>query len=239
MAPRVVLITGTSSGLGLELAKLLLAEEAVYKVVGTSRGPLDEGHELSKHPKYTHKEMDVTSCESVEKTFADVGKEEGRLDVLVNNAAFGIFGTTEHTDLKRWHELFETNVFGVVRCTHGALKIMRPARVGQIINISSIAGFQGMPFNDTYVSSKFAMEGFTECQASYLHKYGIKVSLVEPGPILTNFVKTVEENHKLPEPDDAYSALLPEFEKMMAEQFKDENMVKLAVFCQQLVFQLL
>ena len=72
----------------------------------------------------------------------------------------------------------------------------------------------GMPFNDTYVSSKFAMEGFTECQATYLHKYGIKISLVEPGPILTNFVKTVEDNHKLPEPDDAYSALTPEFEKV-------------------------
>lgn len=95
MAPRVVFITGTSSGLGLELAKLLLKQEAVYKVVGTSRGPLAKDHELSKNPKYTHKEMDVTSCESVEQTFAAVGKEEGRLDVLVNNAAFGIFGTLQ------------------------------------------------------------------------------------------------------------------------------------------------
>ncbi|KAK9863475.1 hypothetical protein WJX84_010611 [Apatococcus fuscideae] len=84
----------------------------------------------------------------------------------------------------------------------------------------------GMPFNDTYTSSKFAMEGFTECQATYLHRYGIQISLVEPGPILTNFVKTVEENHKLPHPDDAYSPLTPEFEKMMGEQFKDENMVQ-------------
>ena len=161
MAPRVVLITGTSSGLGLELAKLLLVDEAVYKVVGTSRGPLEDGHELSKHPKYTHKQMDVTSCDSVSQTFAEVGKEEGRLDVLVNNAAFGIFGTTEHTDLRRWHELYETNVFGVVRCTHGALKIMRPARVGQIINISSIAGFQGAAFPSVRLQS---------CQENFLER---------------------------------------------------------------------
>lgn len=72
----------------------------------------------------------------------------------------------------------------------------------------------GMPFNDTYTSSKFAMEGFTECQATYLHRYGIHISLVEPGPILTDFVNRVEKDHKLPEPDDAYSALTPEFEKV-------------------------
>ncbi len=143
MAPRIVLITGTSSGLGLELAKLLLADKDVYQVIGTSRSALEEGHELTKNDKYTHKVMDVTSCESVEKVFKEVHTEFKRLDVLVNNAAFGIFGTTEQTDLKRWHELFETNVFGVVRCTHGALKIMRDRRAGQIINISSIAGFQG------------------------------------------------------------------------------------------------
>ncbi len=75
----------------------------------------------------------------------------------------------------------------------------------------------GMPFNDTYVSSKFALEGFTECQASYLHKFGIKISLVEPGPIKTDFVNRVEKDHKLPKPDDAYSALTPEFEKVITD----------------------
>lgn len=71
-----------------------------------------------------------------------------------------------------------------------------------------------MPFNDCYVSSKFALEGFSECQASYLHRFGIHVSLVEPGPILTDFINRVEKDHKLPEPNDAYSALTPEFEKV-------------------------
>lgn len=143
MAPRVILITGTTSGLGLDLAKLLLSDSEVYKVIGTSRGPLDKDHELSKCPKYTHKVMDQRSCESVEQVFAEVGKEEGRLDVLVNNAAFGAMGTSEQTSLEKWHDMFETNVFGVIRCTQGALKLMRKARAGQIINISSIAGFQG------------------------------------------------------------------------------------------------
>ncbi|KAK9840041.1 hypothetical protein WJX74_002437 [Apatococcus lobatus] len=228
MAPRVILITGTSSGLGLDLAKLLLSDSEVYKVIGISRGPLDKDHELSKCPKYTHKVMDQRSCESVEQVFAEVGKEEGRLDVLVNNAAFGAFGTTEQTDLKHWHDMFETNVFGVIRCTHGALKLMRQARAGQIINISSVAGFQGVPFNDSYVSTKFAMEGFSESQASYLHRYGIHVSLVEPGPLATEFPKTVDTQNKLSDPEDAYSALAPEFEKMMSSQYSDDNVVQSA-----------
>ena len=71
-----------------------------------------------------------------------------------------------------------------------------------------------MPFNDCYVSSKFALEGFSECQASYLHRFGIHVSLVEPGPIETDFINRVEKDHKLPEANDAYSALTPEFEKV-------------------------
>lgn len=95
MSPRVVVITGTSSGLGLELAKLLLTEPNKYIVIGTSRGALGKDHELLQSKGYVHKQLDVTVDESVEAVFSEIGRENGRLDVLINNAAFGIFGTTE------------------------------------------------------------------------------------------------------------------------------------------------
>jgi NAD(P)-dependent dehydrogenase (short-subunit alcohol dehydrogenase family) len=131
--------------------------------------------------------LDVTTDESVKEAIHRIINEQGRIDVLVNNAGYALVGPFEELSIEEFKEQFETNVFGVIRVTQSVLPIMRRQKWGTIVNISSIAGKIGFPLTSAYVSSKFALEGLCESMACEVEQFGIKVILIEPGVIKTNF----------------------------------------------------
>lgn len=177
---RVVLITGASSGIGKACAEHL--HRRGYRVYGTTR------REPGELPAFAHTmiRMDVDDDDSVERGIRLILAHEGRLDVVVNNAGVGISGAVEDTRLDEARAQFETNFFGVLRVCRQALPVMRAQGAGRIINIGSVAGLIGVPFNGLYCASKFALEGLSEALRMEVKPHGIHVSLVEPGDINTS-----------------------------------------------------
>lgn len=177
---RVVLVTGASSGIGKACAASLAARGD--RVYGTSRHPnasLPSGVQLIP--------MDVNDDTSVASGVARVLEAEGRLDAVVNNAGFGIAGALEATTIEEAKSLFETNFFGVLRVCRAVLPAMRQQRTGTIINISSLAGRIGLPYQGIYSATKFAVEGATEALRMEVRPFGIRVVLIEPGDFHTGF----------------------------------------------------
>ena len=191
---KVAVITGTSSGVGLELA-VMLAKEG-YTTIATMRNLSKQATLLSKAESekvsITVLPLDVQSAESVDACFKHVLAEYGRIDILVNNAGAGYVRTTEQATDEDVHTIMYINFNGVVRCTRAVLPVMRQQSSGRIINVSSVGGLVGQPFNEIYCAAKFAVEGYTESLATYVQPaFGIKFSLVEPGGISTEFVNNV------------------------------------------------
>lgn len=186
---KVAIVTGGSSGIGLETS-FLLARNGFYTYV-TMRN-LDKSKAIT-NIKQKEKlsleilQLDVTDEESVKEAIHKITNEQERIDVLVNNAGYALVGPFEELSIEEFKEQFETNVFGVIRVTQAVLPIMRRQRCGTIVNISSIAGKIGFPLTSAYVSSKFALEGLSESMAYEIEQFGIKVILIEPGVIKTNF----------------------------------------------------
>jgi NAD(P)-dependent dehydrogenase (short-subunit alcohol dehydrogenase family) len=191
---KVAIVTGSSSGIGFETS-LLLARNGFF-TYATMRNPdksnkIDELKQKEKLPLDVLK-LDVTDNKSVNEAIGKVTNEQGRIDVLVNNAGYGLVGPLEELSIQEFKEQFETNVFGVIRVTQSVLPIMRKQRDGTIVNISSIAGRMGFPLTPAYVSSKFALEGLSESMAYELEQFGIKIILIESGVIKTNFDKNLK-----------------------------------------------
>jgi NAD(P)-dependent dehydrogenase (short-subunit alcohol dehydrogenase family) len=136
--------------------------------------------------------LDVVDDKSVKEAIDRITTEQGRIDVLVNNAGYLLLGPLEELSIEEFKEQFETNFFGAIRVTQAVLPIMRRHKEGVIINISSIAGRIGFPLSSAYVSSKFALEGLSESMAYEVEQFGIKVILVEPGVIKTNFANNIK-----------------------------------------------
>jgi len=177
---KVVFITGASSGIGEACAKLLVKHG--YRVYGTSRKYFSDR-------SYNMVQIDVTKSDSVEWAIKTVIEKEGRIDVLINNAGFGLAGAVEDTSITEAKAQFETNFFGLLRVTKEVLPHMRRRRKGLIINISSIGGLIGLPFQALYSASKFAVEGLSEGLRLELRPYNINVVLIEPGDARTKFTK--------------------------------------------------
>ena len=184
----VVLITGASSGIGKACAEHL--HRRGYRVYGTSRRaskfPDKPATVTDLSDSFQLIPMDVISDESVEQGIQWVLSQEGRIDVVVNNAGYGLAGAVEDTQLEEAKTQLETNFFGVVRVCRGVLPVMREQGGGYIVNISSIGGFVGIPFQGFYSASKFALEGSTESLRIEVMPYGIKVVLIQPGDFNTN-----------------------------------------------------
>lgn len=183
------MVTGSSSGIGFETS-LLLARNGYHTYV-TMRN-LDKSKaitNLKQKEKLSLEvlQLDVTSDESVKEAIHKITNKQERIDVLVNNAGYALVGPFEELSIEEFKEQFETNVFGVIRVTQAVLPIMRRQRNGTIVNISSIAGKIGFPLTSAYTSSKFALEGLSESIAYEIEQFGIKVILIEPGVIKTNF----------------------------------------------------
>src|SRR5215475_5158317 len=182
---KVVLITGASSGVGQSSVRLL--SQNGYKVFGTSRNPAA----AAGIPNVKMLPLDVTSDDSVAACVKAVANDAGRIDVLVNNAAYELAGALEETSIKEAKDQFETNFFGVVRMVKAVLPFMRQQKQGQIINVSSLSGLSSIPFMGLYSASKFALEGYTEALRLELKPFNIHVSLTEAG-----FLKTPMMNKR-------------------------------------------
>ena len=210
---KVVVITGASSGVGKALA-FQLAEKN-YKVYATMRNPkpLDNAPE-----NLIVSQLDVTDDNSVN-TFLQRNSLE-RVDILVNNAGYSINGTHEQNSIEQAKQQFETNFFGILRMHSIILPLMRNQGSGHVIAVSSVGGIFGFPFNDLYCASKFAVEGLYESLAATNKQLGIHTSLIEPGPILTEFVN----NAQLPEESSVPLGLLPVYQayrKVMMGSFEN------------------
>ncbi|PCC68631.1 short chain dehydrogenase [Nannocystis exedens] len=178
--PTVVLITGASSGFG-EAAARFLAARGTYRVFGTSRraaaGDLRDG--------VTMLPLDVRSDASVAACVDEVLRRAGRIDALVNNAGYALAGAVEETAIDEAKAQFETNFFGTARMVRAVLPLLREQGGGRIVNVSSLAGLVGVPFHAHYSASKFAVEGLTEGLRQEVRRFGIHVSLIEPGDFKT------------------------------------------------------
>jgi NAD(P)-dependent dehydrogenase (short-subunit alcohol dehydrogenase family) len=190
----VAVVTGSSSGIGYETS-LLLARNGFF-TYATERSPDKSGKflELKGNEKLSLEvlKLDVTNDKSVKEAVERIVSKQGTIDVLVNNAGYALVGPLEELSIQEFKEQFETNVFGVIRVIKETLPIMRKKRHGIIVNMSSIAGRVGFPLTSAYVSSKFALEGLSESLAYEVEQFGIKVILIEPGVIKTNFVSNLK-----------------------------------------------
>jgi len=173
------LITGASSGIGKSIAEYL--RQKGMKVYGTSRKP-----NSSANREITMLVLDVTNVESINKAIATIIAKEGKLDILVNNAGMGITGPIEDTPTKEMRAVFDTNFFGAIDVMKAVLPQMRKQRNGLIINVTSIAGYMGLPFRGMYSATKGALELVTEAVRMEVKSFGIEVTNVAPGDFATN-----------------------------------------------------
>ncbi|WP_409288888.1 oxidoreductase [Pseudomonas sp. KCJK8927] len=183
---RTWLITGASRGFGTLIAQHALA--AGDAVIATARKPEDIEARLGQHPNLLAMRLDVTREEDAHAAVAAGIKHFGQIDVLVNNAGFGVLGAVEETSTSETERLFATNVFGLLNVTRAVLPHMRRQRSGHVINISSLGGYQAYMGWGVYGSTKFAVEGISEAMHQELAPLGIKVTVVEPGFFRTDFL---------------------------------------------------
>lgn len=210
---KVWLITGASRGFGLAIAQAAL-ERGDY-VVATARKPEAVVQALGTHAHLLSVALDVTSETQAQRAVDAAIKHFGRIDVLVNNAGYGLLGAVEESSAREVEQLFATNVFGLLHVTRAVLPHMRREHRGLIINISSIGGYAAYPGWGVYGATKFAVEGISEAMAHELAPLGIYATVVEPGFFRTDFldasslVKTMIE---FPE----YAATVGEMRALMA-----------------------
>ena len=194
--PKVILITGTSTGLGVATA--VQAAQAGHTVYATmrntqKRGTLDAAAQVAG-VSLNVLQLDVQDTGSVNAAVDTVIAEQGRIDVLINNAGMGYVRSLEQAEESDIQKILDINYTGVTRCIKAVMPHMRKARAGHVINISSVGGLVGQPFNEIYCGAKFAVEGLTEAMASYITPaFGIHFTAVEPGGIASEFANTVLE----------------------------------------------
>jgi NAD(P)-dependent dehydrogenase (short-subunit alcohol dehydrogenase family) len=206
----VAIVTGSSSGIGLATS-LALARHG-YLTYATMRNlakrdPIQSVADKQHLPIRTV-QLDVTDENSVKNAIHSILSETGRIDLLVNNAGYGLTGAFEDIGIDEIKAQYETNVFGVVRVTQAVLPIMRKQGSGRIINISSGAGRFGYPGGSAYVSSKFALEGLSESISFEVEEFGIRTVLVEPGFVRTNFAENISIAKKAQGPNSPYSQMM-------------------------------
>jgi NAD(P)-dependent dehydrogenase (short-subunit alcohol dehydrogenase family) len=223
---KVVLITGASSGVGQSTARLL--SQKGYRVFGTSRNPAS----AEAIPTVEMLALDVRTDASVLACVTAVVNRVGRIDVLVNNAAYELAGALEEISLEEAKAQFETNFFGVVRMVIAVVPSMRQQRQGQIINVGSLSGVSSIPFMGIYSASKFALEGYTEALRMELKPFNIHVSLTQAGFLKTPMMdKRQVSAARLKEYDAwrerAFTAIRDQEEKAPGPQLVAETVLKI------------
>ena len=181
---KVALVTGASSGIGKATVKRLLEEG--YTVYAAARS-VDKMMDIEENGARIIR-LDISSNDSIEKCANTVLGERGRIDVLFNNAGFGMYGSVEETSIEDARYQFEVNIFGLARLTQLLIPQMRKQQSGVILNTSSIGGRLYTPLGAWYHATKHALEGWSDCLRIELKQFGIKVVVIEPGPIRTSFI---------------------------------------------------
>ena len=213
---KTAVVTGSSSGIGFE-ASLLLAKNGfrTYATVRNAdkakalRGISDKG-ELPIQVV----ELDVDSDKSVEDAIDKINDESKRIDVLINNAGYALVGALEDLSMDEIKAQFETNLFGAIRVMKAVLPIMRKQQGGTIVNVSSMGGRIALPLCPAYHGTKFALEGISESMCYETDSFGIKIILVEPGTIRTNFLNNAKVGQKTAEPNSPYAPKLQTMQKV-------------------------
>jgi NAD(P)-dependent dehydrogenase (short-subunit alcohol dehydrogenase family) len=207
---KVAVVTGSSSGIGFEtsltLARSGFLTYATMRNLG--KGATIKSVAAKEGLPIRVAQLNVTEERSVNDAVHSMISDVGKIDVLVNNAGYGLNGAFEDLAMEEIKAQYETNLFGVIRVTQAVLPIMREQKSGIIVNISSGAGRFGYPGGSAYVSTKFAIEGLSESMAYELEPFGIRVVLVEPGVIKTNFVNSIVAAKKSQDPNSPYAQLM-------------------------------
>jgi NAD(P)-dependent dehydrogenase (short-subunit alcohol dehydrogenase family) len=207
----IALVTGSSSGIGFETALLLSKTRfntyASMHNLEKSKN-ITEIASTEKNLPLTVVQLDVNDDRSVKDAISKIVAEKGRIDVLVNNAGYGLFSPIEDVTIDQVKEQFETNFFGVVRVTKEVLPIMRKQRKGTIVNVSSGVGRVEMPLSSAYVDTKFALEGLSESMRYELNEFGINIVIIEPGVIKTNVVENSGTAHPTSKSESPYVDLI-------------------------------
>src|SRR6266566_3593524 len=207
---KVAVVTGSSSGIGFETS-LTLARNG-FLTYATMRNLNKSGNIKSAADKEKLPlkivQLDVTDDGSVKNAMQSIIAEASRIDVLVNNAGYSLNGAFEDVAMEELKAQYETNLFGVTRVTQAALPLMRKQKSGIIVNISGVVTIGGIPGGSAYVSTKFAIEGLSKSMAYELEPFGIKVVLIEPGVIRSNFVNNVVAAKKSQDPNSPYSQMI-------------------------------
>jgi NAD(P)-dependent dehydrogenase (short-subunit alcohol dehydrogenase family) len=207
---KVAVVTGSSSGIGKEVALTLAKNNFLtYATMReTKKGQFLKSQADKEELPLRIVQLDVTKDSSIKNAIQSITTETRRIDILVNNAGYGLVGAFEDLEMDEIKAQYETNLFGLIRTTQAVLPIMREQKSGIIVNISSGAGRFGYPGGSAYVGTKFAIEGLSESISYELEPFGIKVVLVEPGFIKTNFVQAMVVAKKSQDPKSPYSQMM-------------------------------
>jgi NAD(P)-dependent dehydrogenase (short-subunit alcohol dehydrogenase family) len=217
---KVALVTGSSSGIGYETSLMLARNGFLTYATMRNLKKSENIKSLAEKEKLPLRvvELDVTDDRSVKNAIRSITAEPGRIDVLVNNAGYALNGAFEDIAMEELKAQYETNLFGVTRVTQAVLPFMRKQKSGIIVNISSgVVPMGGFPGGSAYVSTKFAIEGLSGSMRYELEPLGIKVVLVEPGVIGTNFFNAVVAAKKSRDPNSPYSQIM----QKMATSFEE------------------
>lgn len=187
---KVVLITGASSGIGLHTAKLFQTKN--WKVAATMRQPA-QAEELHKIVDVVCIQLDVTDAVSIQSAISETLEKFGRIDVVVNNAGYGLLGPFEAATEEQVQRQFETNILGLMNVCREIIPYFREQNGGHIVNVASMGGRTVFPFSSVYNATKWAVEGFSESLQYELEPFNIKVKILEPGPINTDFYGRSQE----------------------------------------------
>jgi len=203
MNKKVILITGASSGMGKETAKTLIQQGHIVYTVARRIDQMQDLKNMGGHPM----SMDVTQEEDIHHVVETIMKNEGRIDVLWNNAGYGLYGSVEDVPVEEARKQFEVNLFGLAAITQKVLLHMRKANSGTIINTSSMGGKMYTPMGAWYHASKHAVEGFSDCLRLELKQFNINVVVLEPGIIITEFGAVMLDNINKFSSKGAYASL--------------------------------
>lgn len=208
---KVILITGASSGMGKISAQDLIKAGHIVYCVARSVDKMKDLEQMGGHVM----RMDVTNEENIEAVVKQIIAEQGRIDVLWNNAGYGLYGPVEELSMEKVQQQFEVNVYGVARLTQKVLPYMRECRAGLIINTSSMGGKIYTPLGAWYHATKHAVEGYSDCLRIELKEFGINVVVLEPGIINTGFNQGVRDHFSVESQNGPYKTVVNAYMKAM------------------------
>ncbi len=219
MNTQVVLITGASSGMGKTTAEYLIKQGYIVYAAARRVEHMNDLKALGGYPL----KMDITNEEDVTRVVATIIEEQGKIDILINNAGFGMYGSMEETTIEDAKYQFDVNVFGLARLTQLIVPYMRTQKSGKIVNITSMGGKMYTPLGSWYHATKHALEGWSDCLRLELKPFGIDVIIIEPGVIVTEFGDVMSGPMLERSGSGPYAFLAQPLAKATAENYKAGN----------------